>query len=85
MKAEERHSDVDAWKKKYAYYRISKANIQRMKALKQSYNFRSYDALISFLINSVAANDYPAATPELVVESVPIILTGSREPARQLS
>jgi len=76
-KVKERHSDVDAWKKNYTYYRISKANIQRMKTLKQSYNFRSYDALISFLINSLAANGYPAATPQLFMENaVPIVLTG---------
>jgi dephospho-CoA kinase len=48
-----------------------------MKSLKQSYNFRSYDALISFLLISLASNDYPIATPEVVMESsVPIILTG---------
>jgi hypothetical protein len=61
----------------YTYYRISKANIQRMKTLKQSYNFRSYDGLISFLINSLSASDYPSATPQLVMENtVPVILTG---------
>jgi len=77
MSDEERHSDVDAWKRNYTYYRISKANIQRMKTLKQSYNFRSYDALISFLINSLATNSYPAATHELAMENtVPIMLTG---------
>jgi hypothetical protein len=77
MEAEERRSDLDAWKRNYTYYRISKANIKRMKTLKLSYNFRSYDALISFLINSIAAIDYPAAIPPLVMKnSVPIILTG---------
>jgi hypothetical protein len=67
MKAEERHSDVGAWKKNYTYYRISKANIQRMKGLKQTYNFRSYDALISFLVNSLVTSDYPLATVKLVM------------------
>ena len=78
MKAhQKRHSDVDGWKHNYTYYRISKVNIQKMKTLKQSYNFRSYDALINFLILSHNSNDYPIATPEIVMrDSVPIILSG---------
>jgi len=56
--------------------RVTRANREKLKELKKSFNVRSYDSVLSFLLKN-QGQEYPEASKENVMsDSVPMILTG---------
>jgi len=56
--------------------RVTRANREKLKELKKSFNVRSYDAVLSFLLKN-QGQEYPEASSENIMNnSIPVILTG---------
>ena len=58
------------------FVRVTRANREKLKELKKSFNVRSYDAVLSFLLRN-QGQEYPEASGENIMNnSIPVILTG---------
>jgi len=65
------------WRGEYTNYRVSRRNLAKMRELKERFNIKSYDAIISFLVHSLGEKKYPSPSVEAVMaDSVPVIITG---------